>query len=409
MRYRYIAYDSSGRKVKGIIDAESESQAVYDIRCQELSPALVKPQKEKAASIWQLEIMEPDVHDLRIGKKALFQFAEKMGIMLHAGVSLAMALDAIVSAEKNRRHQKVFRAVQEDLYAGTSLSDSIRQFKAFPREFVNMLSAAEGNGKLDWAFAQTAQLYQNQLEYREKVITAMAYPAFLLILWAAMFVGMTTFVLPRFSDMYARFDAQLPALTRFMLGVSDVFKTYELLIVVLVAVLIGAFLLLRARNHSFRAHVSALALRVPVLGRLSLLGNISRFTQVTAALLHSGVEVVDALQIAAAVLTNPYLSGFVSSAADEISRGARIGDALQKSRAFDPLLLSMIHIAEQASMVPETFSKLAELYRKESITSLRRATAILEPVLTLIVGLVIAVMVLAVVLPMFRMYGTILG
>lgn len=409
MKYRYIAYDSSGRKVKGVIDAEKESQAVYYIRCQELSPVLVRPHKEKAASIWQLEIMEPDVHDFRIGKKDLFQFAEKMAIMLHSGVSLSMALDAIVSAEENRRHQKIFRAVQADLYAGTLLSNSIRQFKAFPREFVNMLSAGERNGKLDWAFEQTAQLYQNQLEYREKVITAMAYPAFLLILWAAMFVGMTTFVLPRFSDMYARFDAQLPALTRLMLNISDVFKAYGLLIVILAAALIGVFYLLMMRNHSFRERMSALVLRVPVLGRLSLLGNISRFTQVTSALLHSGVEVVDALQISAAALRNPYLSGIVRMAADEISRGAGIGDALQKSRVFDPLLLSMIHIAEQASMVPETFRKLAELYRKESITSLRRATAILEPVLTLIVGLVIAVMVLAVVLPMFRMYGTILG
>ena len=129
----------------------------------------------------------------------------------------------------------------------------------------------------------------------------------------------------------------------------------------------------------------------------------------SAALLHSGVEVVDALQIAASVLTNPYLSGAVSLAADEISRGASLYAALQKRNVFEPLLLSMVHIAEEASMVPETFAKLAELYRKESIHSLRKATAILEPVLTLIVGLVIAVMVLAVVLPMFRMYGTILG
>lgn len=409
MKYRYIAYDSSGRKVKGVVEAEKESQAVYFIRCQNLSPALVNPQKEKAASIWQVEIMEPDVHDLKIGKRALFQFAEKMSIMLHAGVSLAMALDVIVSEEKNRRQQKIFRALRADLYAGMSLSDSIRQFRAFPQEFVNMLSAGEGNGKLDWAFEQTAQLYQSQLEYREKVMAAMAYPAFLLLLWAAMFVGMSIFVLPRFSDMYARFDAQLPALTRFMLDISELLKDHGLLILLFLAASIGALLLLLMKNHRFRERMAALTLKIPVFGRLMLVDNTSRFTQITAALLHSGVEVVDALQITAAVLTNAYLSSVVCSAADAISRGARIHDALQKGGVFDPLLLSMIHIAEEASMVPETFAKLAELYRKESIHSLRKATAILEPVLTLIVGLVIAVMVLAVVLPMFRMYGTILG
>lgn len=409
MKYRYIAYDSSGRKVRGVVEAEKESQAVYYIRCQDLSPALVRPQKEKAASIWQMEIMEPDVHDLRIGKKNLVQFAEKMAIMLHAGVSLSMALDVIISGEKKGRHQKVFRAVQADLYAGTSLSDSIRQFKAFPPEFGNMLSAGEENGKLDWAFEQTAQLYQTQLEYREKVMTAMAYPVFLLVLCAVMFVGMTTFVLPRFSDMYARFDAQLPALTLFMLDISEGVKAHGPVILILFAVWIGAVILLLMKSRRFREKSAAISLNIPVLGHLSRLGNTSRFTQVMAALLHSGVEVVDALQISAAVLTNPYFSRVVSSAADEISRGARIHDALQKGGVFDPLFLSMIRIAEEASMMPETFGKLAGLYRTESINALRKATAILEPGLTLIVGLVIAVMVLTVVLPMFRMYGTILG
>ena len=409
MKYRYIAYDSSGRKVRGVVEAEKESQAVYYIRCQDLSPALVRPQKEKAASIWQMEIMEPDVHDLRIGKKNLVQFAEKMAIMLHAGVSLSMALDVIISGERKRRHQKVFRAVQADLYAGTSLSDSIRQFKAFPPEFGNMLSAGEENGKLDWAFEQTAQLYQTQLEYREKVMTAMAYPVFLLVLCAVMFVGMTTFVLPRFSDMYARFDAQLPALTLFMLDISEGVKAHGPVILILFAVWIGSVILLLMKSRRFREKSAAISLNIPVLGHLSRLGNTSRFTQVMAALLHSGVEVVDALQISAAVLTNPYFSRVVSSAADEISRGARIHDALQKSGVFDPLFLSMIRIAEEASMMPETFGKLAGLYRTESINALRKATAILEPGLTLIVGLVIAVMVLTVVLPMFRMYGTILG
>ena len=409
MKYRYIAYDPSGRKTKGTVEAENESQAVYFVRCQDLSPALVKPQRETAPNIWQMEIMEPDVHNLKIGKKALFQFSEKMAIMLHAGVSLAMALDVIISGEKNHRYQKIFRAIRTDLYSGLTLSGSTRQFRAFPREFVSMISAGEGNGKLDWAFEQISQLYQSQLEYREKVTSAMAYPAFLLLLWAAMFVGMTAFVLPRFSDMYDRFNAQLPALTRFMMDASVLLKEYGLLMMFLAVVLLGAVVLLMAKNHSLRMKAAALALKLPVFGRLSLVGNTSRLTQVSAALLHSGVEVVDTLQIAASVLTNPYLSGAVSLAADEISRGASLYAALQKRNVFEPLLLSMVHIAEESSMVPETFAKLAALYRKESIHSLRKATAVLEPVLTLIVGLVIAVMVLAVVMPMFRMYGTILG
>ncbi len=138
MKYRYVAFDPDGKKIKGVIDAENETAAIYHIRNQDLSPVSVTPYKEKAESFWEIEIMEPDVHKLKMKKKHLMQFADKMSIMLRAGVTLSMAMDVIVSSEKNRRYKKIYRAILTDLYGGASLADSMHTFAAFPEVVVNM-------------------------------------------------------------------------------------------------------------------------------------------------------------------------------------------------------------------------------------------------------------------------------
>ena len=160
MKYCYVAFDPDGKKVKGVVEAENESGAIYHIRNQDLSPVSVSPYKEKAANFWEIEIMEPDVHNLKMKKKDLMQFADKKSIMLRAGVTLAMAMDVIVNSEKNRRYKKIYRAILTDLYGGASLADSMRSYDAFPEVMVNMVTSGEQTGKLDWAFAKDSELFE---------------------------------------------------------------------------------------------------------------------------------------------------------------------------------------------------------------------------------------------------------
>ena len=408
MKYRYVAFDPDGKKIKGVIDAENETAAIYHIRNQDLSPVSVTPYKEKAESFWEIEIMEPDVHKLKMKKKHLMQFADKMSIMLRAGVTLSMAMDVIVSSEKNRRYKKIYRAILTDLYGGASLADSMRTFAAFPEAVVNMVASGEKTGKLDWAFAKVSELYEKELSLSGKITSAFAYPAFLIFLMIALFVVMTSFVLPKFSGMYESFGAELPAITRFMMDMSDFMVHYGWVLLLVIAALVAVIYLARKFVPGFRNKLSQIALKIPVYGHLTLVSNTCSFSQISSALLQAGVEVVDAIRIAATVIKNKYICSKVEGALDNVEQGANLHTALQKLNLFEPLFVSMIMIGEEASMLPDTFQKMADLYEAESSEATRKLTSILEPLLTLIIGLVIAIMVVAIILPMFNMYSVIL-
>ena len=409
MKYSYVAIDPDGKKIKGVVDAENESAAIYHIRNQDLSPVSVGPYKEKADHFWEIEIMEPDVHDLKMKKKDLMQFADKMSIMLRAGVSLAMAMDVIVNSEKNRRYKKVYRAVLTDLYGGASLADSMRSYKAFPSVMVNMVTSGEQNGKLDWAFSKIAELYEKELSLSGKISAAFSYPLFLIGLMIAMFVVMTTVVLPKFEDMYEMFDGRLPGLTRFMIGLSDFMIGYGWLVLIVVAAIAAAMYFLLKYNPKFKDKLSEMILKIPVYGRLNMVSNTCSFSQICAALLQSGVEVVDSVRVAASVIKNKHISSAIEGAMDNVAQGSKLNTALQKLNIFEPLFISMVQIGEEASMLPDTFQKMADLYEAESNDSTKKMTSILEPTLTLAIGLIIALMVVAIIMPMFNLYSTILG
>lgn len=409
MKMEYVAVDAEGKKVKGVIDAESESNAIYYIRSQDLSPLVIRPYKEKAAHFWEIEIMEPDVHKLKMKKKDMVRFSEKMAIMLKAGVSLSMAMDVLIASEKNRRYRKIYKTILMDLYGGLSLADSMRTFDAFPEMIVNMVASGEKNGKLDWSFTRIAEMYEKEMALNGKILSAFSYPAFLAVLLVALFVVMTVVVLPKFSTMYQNFDAELPAITQFLLDVSNFLRAYGIYILGALIVLGLLLFILLKSSKGFGRAFSRMALKLPAYGRLTVVGNTSSFSRVAAALLQSGVEVVESVKVAATVVKNKYIRSSVERALGEVEQGSTINLALSKLHIFDTLFISMLQIGEESSMLPETFQKMADMYEQDSNEASKKLTALLEPIMTLAIGLMIALMVVAIILPMFNMYTVILG
>lgn len=409
MKYTYTAIDADGKKIKGIVEAENETGAIYHIRNQDLSPVYVAPYKEKAKNFWEIEIMEPEVHKLKMKKKDIMQFADKMSIMLKAGVTLSMAMDVMVNSEKDRRYKKIYRAILTDLYGGASLADSMRTFDAFPDVVVNMVASGEKTGKLDWAFSRIAVLFEKELALNGKISAAFSYPLFLIGLAVVLFVVMTTVVLPKFTSMYDNFDAELPAITQFMMDMSAFMKGYGLIILAVLLVIAGAIFLLLKNNQNFKSEMARIALKIPVFGRLTSVTNTCSFSQVSAALLQAGVEVVDAMYVSASVIKNSYMSKKVEGSLESVAQGSKLHTALQKLNLFEPLFISMVQIGEEASMLPDTFQKMADLYEAESSDATRKLTSVLEPVLTMSIGLLIAIMVVSIIMPMFNMYAVILA
>ena len=409
MKFQYTAVDPQGKKVRGVIDAASEENAIYHIRKQDLSPVSVKPYKEKANSFWEIEIMEPEVHQLKMKKKDLMQFADKMAIMLKAGVKMSMAMDVLIASEKNRRYKKIYRAILTDLYSGASLADSMRTFKAFPDVVTNMVASGEKNGNLDWAFSRIAETYEKEIALNGKISSAFTYPIFLVALMIVLFVVMSVVVLPRFSNMYDTFDAELPGITQFMMAMSTFLIKYGLILLAVILLIIGVFVLLLKSNKSFAAGMAQMKLRIPVYGRLVMVSNTSSFSRIASALLASGIEVVESVRVGTTVIKNAYIRHQTEGCLDQVALGATLHSALGSLGIYEPLFISMVQIGEEASMLPDTFQKMADLYEEESNEATRKFTSVLEPTLTLCIGLGIAVMVVSIILPMFNMYSAILG
>ena len=229
------------------------------------------------------------------------------------------------------------------------------------------------------------------------------------MLLVALFVVMTVVVLPKFSTMYQNFDAELPAITQFLLDVSNFLRAYGIYILgALIVVGLLLFILLKSSKGFGRAF-SRMALKLPAYGRLTVVGNTSSFSRVAAALLQSGVEVVESVKVAATVVKNKYIRSSVERALGEVEQGSTINLALSKLHIFDTLFISMLQIGEESSMLPETFQKMADMYEQDSNEASKKLTALLEPIMTLAIGLMIALMVVAIILPMFNMYTVILG
>ena len=151
-----------------------------------------------------------------------------------------------------------------------------------------------------------------------------------------------------------------------------------------------------------------ITLRLPIFGRLALVSNTCNFSQISSALLMSGVEVVESIRIAASVVKNNFLKGSITSSLDSVSQGSKLHIAFEKLHIFEPLFVSMVQIGVEASMLPDTFQKMADLYEAESNEATQKMTAVLEPIITTSIGLVIALLVISIILPMFDMYSVVL-
>jgi len=349
------------------------------------------------------------VHKLKMKKKDLVQFADKMAIMLKANVKLSMAMEVLITSEKNRRYKKIYREILSDLYAGVSLADSMRAFEAFPDVVVNMVSSGEKNGRLDWAFGRIAEMYEKELALSGKISSAFTYPLFLIVLAVILFVVMTTVVLPKFSTMYDTFDAELPGITKFMMALSSFLLKYGIFVFAGVAIIAAVFVLLLKQNLAFKKKLAQLCLRIPAYGRVTMVSNTASFSRIASALLESGVEVVESIRIAASVIKNEYMRRSIEGCLENIELGNTVNSAFGQLGIFEPLFVSMIRIGEEGGVLPETFGKMADMYEAESDTATKKLTAVLEPILTMSIGLIIAIIVVSIILPMFNMYSAILA
>ena len=400
--YRCKEIDLRGRVIESVYRAESKSEIVNLIRSKGHTPVSVTVEEEKGKDIMQVEVFQKKVkvNDISI-------FCKQLHTMLNAGMPLLTSLDVLGAQTENKRLAGTVKSMATQVQKGDVLSVTMRQHKKiFPSLLVNMIEAGELTGNLDNVLLKMSEHYTKENKINSKIKGAMMYPMILSILVVTVVVFMLTFVLPTFMTMFTSSGTQLPLPTRILLAISDALTTYWYLFVGgLLAIIFTMSRLLKTTDGKRVIH--KLQLKIPVLKTSIAKIATSRFTRTLSTLLASGIPIIQALETSASVTGNQVVIDGIQTVTEDIKKGIVLSSLLKKVGVFPPMVISMVNIGEESGALEEMLSKTADYYDEELDVAISRMIGILEPLMIVVMALIVGFIVVAMIMPMFDMYGTI--
>ena len=339
----------------------------------------------------------------RIAADLLPGFSRKLAAMLSAGLPIVASLAALERQSRNATFKTVVAQVRKSIENGASLSEALKHFPSlFDELFTNLVRAGEGGGHLAETFGRLAALLEASARLRRKVKGAMVYPIVVLCIAVAITTGMILFIVPVFGDMFASFQQTLPGPTLMLLKVSEGLRHYLPLVIAALVFGIIAFRKWKATPAGGYA-LDRLALRVPVFGELNRKVASARFARTFGQLIHSGVPILGALEIASGATGNRVAARLVMEARKVVERGDPLSSALSDQPVFDLMLVDMLQAGEKTGKVDEMMSFSADYFDDEVHTTLDNLTALLEPVMMVLLGAIIGGIVICMFLPIFKM------
>ncbi|KAB2671271.1 MAG: type II secretion system F family protein [Verrucomicrobia bacterium] len=358
------------------------------------------PQEAKGA----VESPGPGAAKGAITQRVLENFTRLLASLLAAGVPLSRALVILQREAANPAAGAQWKEIHDLVVDGLSLAEAMgRAPKVFPRVYVAMVEAGETGGFLDLVLSQIADFQAREKEMKSKVMTALLYPAILLVLALGVLVFLLVFFIPRFQPIFASFGAELPLLTRMIIGVSEVLRGYGLLIVAAIVVAGASFRTWLVSAAGKRAWEGAI-LRAPVVGPLVAQFAMSRFCRMLGTLLGAGVPLVNSLNVARRSIGNQILVDAVSNSIDRVKEGKQLGPSLGDCRTlFSGSTLEMISVAEESGKLDRELVRLADTTEGDLDRQLKTSVALAEPLMLFLIAGFVGVIFIGMVIPIFSL------
>lgn len=399
MHFTYIALDKGGKRSFGEIEAESTKAAADILRGQALLPLKIeggKSMREASRGI--------DIKNIfgRVPLLEKINFIKNLGVMLKAGFPASRALKSLVEQTNNSTFKSALADIASQVEGGQTLSASMARYPSiFSDLFVNIVKVGEMSGNLEESLKGLAVQLEKDNTLIRKTRGAMIYPIVVLSVMVLVVIVMFTFVLPKLTDLFNEFDVQLPFLTRVILGIVNFMKVYGVIVLLaFMAGMAGVFVMLK--NPKVKVYLDALVLKVPVLGNIVKNTNLARFSRTLASLLHSGMPILESLNITGQSLTNHSYKKAVAKAEDMVRSGSSISVALRGFPELFPLLMvNMITVGEESGTTENILLDLALFYETEVDQSVTNLSSVLEPALMVIVGAGVGVLAVALIMPIY--------
>jgi len=420
--FQYAALDAKGEETTGIVSANSEAEAIQQLRTQGLYPTQIHEQgkgKKGAKNVAPAKRnakAKPKASKSNLGgrvkPKNLMIFTRQLATLIDSGLPLLRSLTVLEKQEPNPVLRATVAALAENVQGGSTFSESLAQHpKIFNKLYVNMVKAGELGGVLEIVLNRLAEYQEKAQKLKNKIVSAMVYPVIVMFIAVAILVFLMIFIVPKFKEMFANTDQDLPLISKIVFGTSEFFLARPLfvpnIVFVFILVGIGVFLFnLWGRTKGGRTTIDTMKLKMPVLGDIQRKSAVSRFSRTLGTLVTSGVPILQALNITRDTAGNVVISHAIDKVHEAVKEGETIVTPLQASGVFPNMVISMVDVGEETGQLPEMLLKVADVYDDEVDNAVTALTSILEPIMIVILALIVGSVVFALFLPLIKMIST---
>ena len=397
--YEYVALTAAGKKLKGTVDADSLRSARQKLRTQNVFPTDIKESLQAAQKKSTKDVKTLFARD-RVSLKEVTIATRLLATLAGAGLPLVSALQSLAEQLESVVFRRIIFDIKERVEQGSSLAKALGQYpKVFPRLYINMIASGEASGTLETVLENLANYYEAQLELRRKISSALFYPVMMFTFCTLVVVALVSFVVPKIVDIFIKQKVELPLPTKLVIGLSNILTGYWWLIIGVIVISIYSTAAYY-RTPKGRSWFDTTLLKLPVYGELYRKVSTARIATTLGTLLAGGVQLLAALDIVRNIVGNTHMAKALEDARDGVREGKSLAKELSKSGYFPNLLSQMIAIGEKSGKLEAMLAKAGHTFSSDANSAISGLTALIEPIMILLLGLVVFTIVISVLLPM---------
>lgn len=387
--------NKQGRKVAGESEAASATELKASLRRQGINPEKVK---KKPKPLFGLDGSKPIIPaDIAV-------FTRQVATMLQAGVALVQTLEMIAMGTQNPKMAKLIGELSIKVQGGAPFSDTLREYPLFFDDlYCDLVASGEASGALDNIFDRVATYKEKAEALKSKIKKAMNYPVSVLLIAGIVTSILLVFVVPQFQEIFAGFGAELPAFTLFVIGLSEIMQAYWWIVLLGLVAFAYGFRQAHRRSPAFRDQVDAQLLKIPVIGMILNKAAVARYARTLSTTFAAGVPLIEALESAAGASGNAVYRKAIMEIRFEVSGGHQMNHAMKATGIFPPMVTQMVAIGEESGSLDAMLDKVANIYEGEVDDAVDGLTALIEPMIMAVLGVVIGGLIVAMYLPIFEM------
>ncbi|TET49732.1 MAG: type II secretion system F family protein [Actinomycetota bacterium] len=399
--FDYRARDNSGEIISATLEAASEDALITKLKDQDLLVLEIKKHREEKIKGTKKSFSFFN----RIKPRDLAVFTRQFATLISSGMSLIESLVVLERQTANPKFIEIIASVRMDIESGHSLSEGMSKHKIFTKLYLSLIRAGETGGVLDESMENLADFLEKDEDIRLQIRNKTAYPKFVLGFAVVITLVIIVFLVPTFKEIYDDLGVQLPAMTRAVIWVGDLFKNIFFYIITIVLIVGGRYLFKKFREtQRGRYIIDNIRINVPKMGDVIKKMALSRFARYLGTLLSAGVPILSALDIVKGVTDNVLIDNAIGDIKNNIRRGENISGPMAKNNVFPPMMVQMTAVGEKTGTLDTNLIRISNFYDTEVASTIEILLAILEPVMLLFVALIVGTIVISMYLPLFNIY-----